>query len=332
MTLKLSRSLSRLLKNQKKVRRLFETSFFRIPKQPTTRRRRPASPKPVLTEVTDFGSNPGRLKMKLFVPRRHPPKPALVLFLHGCRQTPESLDLASGFSKLAAQRGFILLYPEQREANNPQRCFNWFRPSAIARDRGELMSIRQMINHAVRQYQVDRARVYVAGLSAGGAMTSALLVTYPDLFAGGAIFAGMPYGAARDAISALRTMKSGHSRSPREWGDLARTISPERKTWPPISIWQGSGDRTVHPDNAVAAASQWLDIVGIDVATAKQLHKPWGHVVRWDGFHKGQVSFYSLRGFGHGLPVKSPLKSDPFVIEAGISGPLELLKLWNLRR
>ncbi|EPE96655.1 extracellular catalytic domain type 1 short-chain-length polyhydroxyalkanoate depolymerase [Rhizobium grahamii] len=332
MSLKLSKSFSRFLKNQKKVRRLIETSFLRIPKQKFGRRRRVVIPKPALGEVADFGSNPGRLRMKIFVPKRVPPRPALVLFLHGCRQTPESFDLASGFSKLAAQRGFILLYPEQREANNSQRCFNWFRPSAIARDRGELMSIKQMINHACRQHHVDRSRVYVAGLSAGGAMTSALLVTYPDLFAGGAIFAGMPYGAARDAISALRVMKSGPTRSPREWGDLVRTASPERKRWPTISIWQGSGDRTVHPDNAIAATSQWLDVAGIDTATAKQLHKPWGNLVRWDGFQKAQVSVYTLRGFGHGLPVKQNLKSDPFVIEAGISAPLELLRLWGLRR
>src|SRR6185312_12587651 len=114
-------------------------------------------------------------------------KPALVVVLHGCRQTPESMDAASGFSKLAKDRGFILLYPEQTHSNNPQKCFNWFRPSEVARDRGELLSIKQMVEHAVKRHRADRARVYVVGLSAGGAMTGALIANYPDMFAGAAI-------------------------------------------------------------------------------------------------------------------------------------------------
>ncbi|WP_042778610.1 extracellular catalytic domain type 1 short-chain-length polyhydroxyalkanoate depolymerase, partial [Sinorhizobium fredii] len=231
MTFRLPKSFSRILKTQKKFRRLVESSLLRLPeKVGPQQKRRPSAPKPILTDVTGFGSNPGRLGMKLFVPRRLPAKPALVVILHGCGQTPESLDIASGFSKLAAQRGFLLLYPQQREANNAQRCFNWFRPSAVARDGGEVMSIRQMIDHACRRHRVDRSRVYVAGLSAGGALTAALLAIYPNLFSGVAIFAGMPYGAARDAISAMRAMKSGITRSPADWGNFVRAVSPVQKT------------------------------------------------------------------------------------------------------
>ncbi|WP_454265470.1 extracellular catalytic domain type 1 short-chain-length polyhydroxyalkanoate depolymerase [Sinorhizobium fredii] len=291
----------------------------------------------VALHVTGFGSNPGRLGMKLFVPRRLPAKPALVVILHGCGQTPESLDIASGFSKLAAQRGFLLLYPQQREANNAQRCFNWFRPSAVARDGGEVMSIRQMIDHACRRHRVDRSRVYVAGLSAGGALTAALLAIYPNLFSGVAIFAGMPYGAARDAISAMRAMKSGIARSPADWGNFVRAVSPVQKTWPHVSIWQGTRDRVVHPGNAEASASQWLDVIGMQAAMGRLVKKPWGTLVRWDRKSQRQVSFYSLQGFGHGLPVRSSKRktgraSDPYVLDAGISGPNELMRLWGLER
>ncbi len=333
MTPKFSSSLSRLFRSQKKVRRLIEKSLIRnLPKTIGLQPRRTANPKNVLTQVTGFGSNPGRLHMKLFVPKALPAKPALVVFLHGCRQTPDSLDGATGLSKLAAQRGFVLLYPEQREANNGQRCFNWFRPSMVARDRGELMSIRQMISYACTHHHVDRARVYVAGLSAGGAMTSALIATYPDLFSGAAIFSGMPFGAARDTISALRAMKTGQSRSPLEWGDLIRAVSPERKAWPPVSIWQGTGDRTVHPDNALASAAQWLNVANIEPSTAKTTKKSWGSLVRWDGRQQSQVSYYSLDGFGHGLPVRNLHRSDPFVLKAEVSAPLELMRLWGLTR
>ncbi|WP_328717913.1 PHB depolymerase family esterase [Ensifer adhaerens] len=230
MTVNMRKSLSRMLRGQKKFRRLVEASLLRLPQKAGLRQRR--VPRPGLVPVKEFGSNPGRLRMKLFVPRRLAAKPALVVVLHGCRQTPESLDAASGFSRLAAQRGFLLLYPQQRQENNTQRCFNWFRPSAIARDRGEIMSIRQMIDHTCRCHGADRSRVYLAGLSAGGAMTQALLAIYPQFFAGVAIFAGMAYGSARDAVSAVRQMKSGNSRSPVELGDAVRAVSPDHRAWP----------------------------------------------------------------------------------------------------
>jgi poly(hydroxyalkanoate) depolymerase family esterase len=339
MTLRFPKSFSRLLKTQKKFRRLVESSLLRLPEKiGPKQKRRSLVPRPILTDVTGFGSNPGRLGMKLFVPGRLPTKPALVVILHGCRQTPESLDIASGFSKLAAQRGFLLLYPQQRETNNAQRCFNWFRPSAVARDRGEVMSIRQMIDHACRRHRVDRSRVYVAGLSAGGALTATLLALYPKLFSGAAIFAGMPYGAARDAISGMRAMKSGIVRSPAEWGNFVRAISPAQKMWPHVSIWQGTHDRVVHPANAEASASQWLDVIGIEAASGRSVKKPWGTLVRWDGKSQRQVSLYLLHGFGHGLPVRSSKRkkgsrpSDPHVLDAGISGPNELMRIWGLKR
>ncbi|THK33394.1 PHB depolymerase family esterase [Ensifer sp. MPMI2T] len=335
MTLNMPKSLSRLLRAQKKFRRLANTALLR--QKAGAKRRRALAPKPALMAVGDFGSNPGRLSMKLFVPRRLPPKPALVVILHGCRQTPENLDAASGFSRLAAQRGFLLLYPQQRETNNTQRCFNWFRPSAVARDRGEVMSIRQMIEHACRRHRVDRSRVYVAGLSAGGALTAALLAIYPKLFAGAAIFAGVPYGAARDAVSATRAMRSGSSRSSEEWGELVRVTSPEQKSWPPISIWQGTRDRVVNPGNAEACVSQWLNVLRLESTNGRLQTKQWGTLVRWPGKSTHQVLFYLLEGFGHGLPVSASQRkrsraNDPYVLDAGISGPNELMRIWGLKR
>ncbi|MHA4735282.1 extracellular catalytic domain type 1 short-chain-length polyhydroxyalkanoate depolymerase [Ensifer adhaerens] len=337
MTLKISKPLSKILRAQKKFGRLVEASLHLKQKSRSTQRPRAAAPRAALMAVAEFGSNPGRLSMKLFVPPRVAANPALVVILHGCRQTPESLEDASGFSRLATERGFILLYPQQRDTNNTQRCFNWFRPSAVTRDRGEVMSIRQMIEHTCRNRGVDRSRVYIAGLSAGGALAAALLVSYPKLFAGVAIFAGMPYGAARDAVSAMRLMKSGSSRSPAEWGDFVRAVSPTQKIWPPISIWQGTGDRVVAPQNAEACVSQWLNVLKIEAATGRPQQKPWGTLTRWDGSSKTQISLYQLKHFGHGLPVSaarsnSSRAADPYVIDAGISGPKELMRIWGLKR
>jgi poly(hydroxyalkanoate) depolymerase family esterase len=216
------RSLSKALKTQKKFRKLLEKAFRGSSAK--RKRTRPSTRKTpsVLRQTSAFGTNPGGLIMKSFVPERREHVPALVVLLHGCRQTPESLDAASGFSKLARERGFILLYPEQTKANNAQGCFNWFRPSAVAYDRGELMSIRQMIEYVCVRHRIDRSRIFIAGLSAGGAMTSALVANYPESFAGVAIIAGLPFGAARDAMSALRVMRSGASAPRGGWGRRVR--------------------------------------------------------------------------------------------------------------
>lgn len=182
MMFRLPKSLSTALRTHQKISKLFEV---RRPRRGTAR-----SPKQNLDSTLKFGSNPGGLRMKTFVPPGLLPKSPLVVVLHGCRQTPESLDAAAGFTRLAKARGFVTLFPEQTKSNNPQGCFNWFRPSAVARDRGELLSIRQMIEQACKRHRVDRSRIFVVGLSAGAAMAAALVANYPELFAGAAMVAG----------------------------------------------------------------------------------------------------------------------------------------------
>jgi pimeloyl-ACP methyl ester carboxylesterase len=135
-----------------------------------------------LSEATAFGSNPGALRMLKFVPRGLRGSSPLVVLLHGCGQTAHDIDHGSGWSTLANEIGFALLVPEQRRSNNAQRGFNWFQPSDTKRGRGEALSIRQMVNSMIEDHGLDRRRVYITGLSAGGAMTCALLAAYPDVF------------------------------------------------------------------------------------------------------------------------------------------------------
>ncbi len=331
MKLGFTRSLTRLLKMQRKAVGSLEKAWSPVRRKPSKEQR------PTLQLVQAFGSNPGRLVMKSYVPTNLPRKPAMVIVLHGCRQTPESLDAASGFSKLAKDRGFIVLYPQQTHSNNPQRCFNWFRPSEVARDRGELLSIKQMIDYALKRHRADRSRVYVVGLSAGGAMTGALVANYPDTFAGAAIVAGMPVGAVRDAMSALRAMTSGASTPKDGWGARIQEISPGQRAWPPISIWQGTADRTVNPANALACVDQWVEAHDVKRSAGRSETKAWGELSTWSTVSASRVSFYSVTGMGHGLPVKEtgPIASgskDPFVLGAGISAPIELMRLWHLAR
>ena len=152
----------------------------------------------------------------------------LVVALHGCTQTADSYDQGTGWSDLADRLGFILIFPEQQPANNPKNCFSWFLPADTARDSGEALSIRQMIAKAVEKFGVDRSRMFVTGLSAGGAMASVMLATYPEIFAGGAIIAGLPYGSASSVQEAFEAMFNDRAPSSRALGDHVRGASNHR--------------------------------------------------------------------------------------------------------
>lgn len=157
-----------------------------------------------LSDLGDFGSNPGALRARIYVPDDLPEAAPLVVVLHGCTQTAAGYDSGSGWSQLADQEGFALLFPEQQRANNPNLCFNWFVPSDTKRNGGEALSIRQMIEAVVVEYGLDPGRIFITGLSAGGAMASVMLACYPEVFTGGAIIAGLPYGSAKTISDGLR--------------------------------------------------------------------------------------------------------------------------------
>src|SRR5215813_3527070 len=216
-----------------------------------------------LREIFGFGSNPGNLRMFVYRPPTIADNPALVVVLHGCTQTAAGYDLGAGWSTLADRYGFALLLPEQQRSNNPNGCFNWFQPEDSRRNQGEPLSIRQMIEKSVVDHGIDRRRIFVTGLSAGGAMTSNMLACYPEVFAGGAIIAGLPYGAATTVQQAFESMFQSPSRSPPEWGNLVRKASPHRGPWPRISVWHGNADKTVIPPNAQEIIKQWTNLHGL---------------------------------------------------------------------
>ncbi|WGR94488.1 PHB depolymerase family esterase [Bradyrhizobium sp. ISRA443] len=296
----------------------------------------PAVPTP-LVETTEFGANPGALKMFSFVPAQLARSPALVVVLHGCGQTAASYDLGTGWSTLAGHYGFALLVPEQQAINNGNTCFNWFNPEDIARGHGEARSIRQMIAHMVSTHQVDPRRVYVTGLSAGGAMASVMLATYPDVFAGGAIIAGLPYGVASNLREALHAMMHASALPAPELGDLVRKASTHKGAWPKISVWHGSADRTVHPANADAIVRQWLDVHGLPLGAMSKSDVD-GHAreVWWNADGETLVESYTITNMAHGTPLGLADNDErygvegAFLIEAGISSSYHIASFFGL--
>ena len=258
-----------------------------------------------LAELTGFGTNPGDLRARVYIPARLAERPALVVVLHGCTQAAADYDQGSGWSQLADRHGFVLLYPEQNRANNANLCFNWFEPGDIARGKGEALSIRQMIGAVAVAHGMDRDRVFVTGLSAGGAMASVMLATYPETFAGGAIIAGLPYGCASNVQEAFGAMRArGRSRS-EALATLIQRASAHEGPWPKVSVWHGSGDATVNPDNADAIVEQWLPLHGISrsVPTTDVVdgypHRAWR-----DAGGRIVVEAYNITGMGHGTPAR----------------------------
>jgi poly(hydroxyalkanoate) depolymerase family esterase len=294
------------------------------------------SPDRHLREVTGFGSNPGALRMFMYVPERLAASPALVVALHGCTQNATSYDHGSGWSTLASRHGFVVLLPEQQPANNPKNCFSWFQPSDTARGHGEALSISQMVERAIADYGIDRRRVYVTGLSAGGAMASAMLATYPDVFAGGAIIAGLPYGAAANVQEAFASMR-GRSRSAAEWAELVRAASPHRGPWPKISVWHGTADATVDPLNADEIVKQWTTLHGLSlVPTREDRVNGYSRRVWCSPSGDELIESYTLTGMAHGTPLAIGPDADQggsagaFFLDVGISSSFHIAKFWGL--
>ena len=289
-----------------------------------------------LSPVADFGANPGALRMWLHMPEAPPEKAPLVVVLHGCGQTAAGYAAGAGWLELAERYGFGLLCAEQTRGNNANLCFNWFEDEDARRGLGEAASIAQMVRHALAGFNLDPRRVFVTGLSAGGAMTAVMLANYPEVFAGGAIIAGLPYGAASGVGQALGAMRRIPDLPAKSWGDQVRAAAPAPVSWPRVSIWHGGADAMVTPAAGEALALQWRDVHRTEEATAEPTTAS-GHThTTWRG-PSGDVSveLHRLGGLAHGTPIAAGGPDGcgtpaPWILEAGVSSTLEIARSWGL--
>ena len=189
-----------------------------------------------------FARGHHQIAYKLFVPATGAGQPRpLLLMLHGCTQDPDDFAAGTRMNQLAREQGFLVLYPAQTQHANSSKCWNWFKPQHQQRGRGEPATLAALTQSIVEGQGIDPRRVYVAGLSAGGAMADILGRAYPELFAAVGVHSGLPTGAASDLMSALSAMKQGPAAS-----------LPPSDAGLPMIVFHGDADGTVHPRNGEA--------------------------------------------------------------------------------
>jgi poly(hydroxyalkanoate) depolymerase family esterase len=256
--------------------------------------------------VASFGTNPGALKMYRYVPSPEPTGPApLVLAFHACSQDATTYR-KSGWEELADRYGFYLVYPEQQTANNALRCFNWAGeysdPTNLRRGEGENQSIKEMVDQMKADFDIDDARVFAVGHSGGGAQVALMLSVWPELFAGGGIMAGVPFNCTTEFARVSSCLTPGVDRTPAQWGDLVRAANPGYAgSYPRLSIWHGSADGLVTPNNLREILEQFADAHGIDTtADSEETIGTATHKEYNDARGRTQIETYLLEGASHG--------------------------------
>ncbi|AWK84912.1 extracellular catalytic domain type 1 short-chain-length polyhydroxyalkanoate depolymerase [Azospirillum thermophilum] len=258
--------------------------------------------------TASYRNEAGARAYKLYVPanRRGGEPLPLVVMLHGCTQSPDDFAAGTRMNALAEEHGFLVAYPEQPSSANANRCWNWFSPDDQRRDRGEPSLIAGITRRIMQDHGVDPGRVYIAGLSAGGAAAAVMAATYPDLYAAVGVHSGLPHGAARDLPSAFAAMRQGGGVAVRRSGAPVPTI-----------VFHGDRDTTVHPRNGDDVVAQSTAGVQGTQATVERGTVSGGHgysrTLHADGSGRVLCEQWSINGAGHAWAGGSPAGSytDP---------------------
>ncbi|GAA4085355.1 extracellular catalytic domain type 1 short-chain-length polyhydroxyalkanoate depolymerase [Streptomyces shaanxiensis] len=262
-------------------------------------------PTATLTEVTDFGTNPSDLRMYLYVPDSVTTHPAVLVAVHWCTGSGPDMYNGTEYDTLADRYGFVVVYPSVTRSS---KCFDVSSPQALRRDGGsDPVGIKSMVDWVTRTYDADTSRVFATGISSGAMMTNVLLGDYPDVFAAGAAFSGVPFGcfATTDGSEWNSACAQGTvTRTAQEWGDIARAAYPGYTgPRPRMQLWHGTEDDVLRHPNFGEMIKQWTNVQGVG-QTPSVTDTPqsgWTRTRYGGTGDRAPVEAISLQGVGHNL-------------------------------
>jgi poly(hydroxyalkanoate) depolymerase family esterase len=263
-----------------------------------------------LTEVTNFGNNPGGMRMHIYVPDVRPANPAIVVAMHGCGGSGPGFYSGSEFASQADRFGFIVIYPSATQNAGFGNCFDTWSEAAKRRGGGsDPVSIASMVTYAQQQHQGDPNRVYATGSSSGGMMTQHMLAVYPDVFKAGASFMGVPFNCFANAADyppgSSQCTGGNMNRTPQQWGDAVRQAYPGYTgARPRVQLWHGTNDTLVPFSLLQESIDQWTNVAGLS-QTPTSSDTPqanWNRRRFADTSGTVRVEAYSIQGAGHSLP------------------------------
>ncbi|MER7283727.1 PHB depolymerase family esterase [Dactylosporangium sp. NPDC000244] len=263
-----------------------------------------------LTEVTNFGANPGGMRMHVYVPDARPAHPAIVVAMHGCGGSGPGFYSGSEFASLADRYGYIVIYPTATQQAGFGNCFDTWSDAAKRRGGGsDPVSIVSMVTYAQQQYGGDPNRVYATGSSSGGMMTNEMLALYPDVFKAGAAFMGVPFTCFANAADyppgTSRCTGGSMDRTPQQWGDAVRQAYPGYSgPRPRMQLWHGTSDTLVPYSLLQEEIEQWTNVFGLSQSptSTDTPQSGWNRRRYADSTGTVQVEAYSIQGAGHSLP------------------------------
>lgn len=281
---------------------------------------RAALPEGAQFVLQTFGGPAGNREYKLYLPSSKGSNPPLLVMLHGCTQDADDFAAGTRMNKLAEEFGFLVAYPIQPRGQNPSGCWNWFRPNDQRRALGEPSIIAGIADQVAEQYDVDPRRVFVAGLSAGGAMAAVMAATYPDKFAGVGIHSGLSYGAANDVMSAFAAMR----------GEIGPAKTGAAPSSVPTIVFHGDADQTVNPVNAdhivnaTSAGRAHSTDTSIGEASGRRFTR------RVSQADEASIRFENWRIHGAGHAWSGGSADGTFADEAGPDASREMVRFFRL--
>ncbi|WP_406070254.1 PHB depolymerase family esterase [Micromonospora sp. NBC_01638] len=260
-----------------------------------------------LTQVTNFGTNPTNLQMHLYVPDRVASRPAILLALHYCTGTGPAFHSGTQYASLADRYGFIVIYPSVTRSS---KCWDVASPQALRRGGGsDPVGLMAMVDYVRQRYAADPARIFATGTSSGAMMTNVMLGDYPDVFAAGASFAGVPFSCFATGGSSEWNSECANGqliKTPQQWGDLVRGAYPGYTGQRPrMQIWHGTNDETLRYPNFGEQVKQWTNVHGLS-QTPTYTDSPQSGYTRTRYGSSGPmapVEAISMQGVTHNLPV-----------------------------